>query len=115
MGLFDLKHILRQLLRHRAFTLVALLSIGLGSGANSAIFSLVHQALYPLLPVNDPERLVLTTWKGNFMGKGWGSGNLQSYPFYKDLKAENQVFDGVFGRDPIEVHVSLGGASEPVG
>ena len=55
---YDVRHAWRGLLRDRAFTLVALLSIGLGAGANSAIFSLVDQALFRQLPVKAPEQLV---------------------------------------------------------
>jgi predicted permease len=111
---YDVKHALRGLLRDRAFTVVAVLSIALGAGANSAIFSLVDQALFRRLPVRDPERLVLLNWSGSFVGPGWGSGNLQSYPFYRDVRAENQVFDGVFCRFPTSVNVSAGNTPEPV-
>ena len=69
----DIRHALRGLLRDRAFTVVALLSIALGVGANSAIFSLVDQALFRRLPVRDPGRLVLVNWSGTFIGRGWGS------------------------------------------
>ena len=109
----DARYALRGLLRDRAFTMVAVLSIGLGVGANSAIFSLVDQALYRLLPVKEPERLVLLDWRGRFLGSGWGSGNLLSHPLYRDLAAENQVFDGMFCRHPTSVHLSLGGTAEP--
>ena len=68
---YDVKHALRGLGRDRAFTLVALLSIGLGVGANSAIFSLVHQALFRQLPVKEPERLALLNWHGTFIGYRW--------------------------------------------
>src|SRR5260221_7289688 len=95
---YDLRHALRGLGRDRAFTLVAVLSIGLGVGANSSIFSLVDQALLRRLPVKEPGSLVLLNWKGTFIGHGWGSDNLLSYPMYRDLKAENQVFDGLFAR-----------------
>jgi hypothetical protein len=64
----DVKLGIRGLLRDRGFALAALLSIGLGVGANSAIFSLVDQALFRLLPVRDPERLVLLNWNGTFVG-----------------------------------------------
>jgi len=111
---YDVKHALRGLLRDRAFTVVALLSIGLGVGANSAIFSLVDQALFRLLPVKHPERLVLVSWSGMFIGSGWGSGHLNSHPFYRDLSAENQVFDGVFGRHPTAVHLTVDKTPEPV-
>ena len=59
----DVKHAARSLLRDRTFTLVALLSIVLGVGANAAIFSLADQVLFRLLPVREPERLVLLSWK----------------------------------------------------
>jgi predicted permease len=111
---YDVKHAVRGLLRDRAFTIVALLSIALGAGANSAIFSLVDQALFRRLPVREPQRLALLNWKGTFIGRGWGSGNLQSYPFFRDVNAENQVFDGVFCRFPTSVNLSAGTTPEPV-
>jgi hypothetical protein len=65
---YDARLGLRGLLKDRGFALAALLSIGLGVGANSAIFSLVDQALFRLLPVAEPERLVLLDWRGTFVG-----------------------------------------------
>src|SRR5712691_5613267 len=109
---YDLRYALRGLGRDRAFTLVALLSIGLGVGANSAIFSLVDQALVRRLPVKDPDRLVLLNWSGTFIGPGWGSSNLNSFPFYRDLSAENKVFDGMFCRAPFSVNLSIGDTPE---
>jgi hypothetical protein len=92
---YDVRHAVRGLLRDRAFTAIALLSVGLGVGANSAIFSLVDQALFRQLPVREPGRLVLLSWNGAFVGSGWGSGNLLPHPMFRDLKAESQVFDGL--------------------
>jgi len=103
---YDVKHAFRGLLRDRAFTFVALISIGLGVGANSAIFSLVHQALFRQLPVKEPERLALLNWRGTFIGRGWGSDNLLSYPLYREMSADNQVFDGMFCRHPTQVNLS---------
>jgi predicted permease len=111
---YDLKHAVRGLLRDRAFTAVALLSIGLGVGANSAIFSLVDQALYRQLPVREPEKLVLLSWKGNMLAKGWGSGNLLSNPLFRRLKTENSIFDGMFARHPTSVLFAIDGGPEPV-
>src|SRR5918995_2030544 len=111
---YDLKHAGRGLLRDRAFTLVALLSIALGVGANSAIFSLVDQVLVRLLPVREPDRLVLLSWNGAFVGPGWGSTNLLPHPFFRDLEKENQVFEGMFARHPTTVYLSGGDAPEPV-
>jgi len=104
---------LRALLHDRGFALAAVLSIGLGVGANSALFSLVDQALLRMLPVRDPERLVLLNWNGTFIGKGWGTSNLMSYPFYRDLRSETQVFDGVFARFPTGVDLMIDGTPEP--
>jgi predicted permease len=111
---YDLKHALRGLRRDRVFTVVALVSIGLGVGANSAIFSLVDQALYRQLPVREPEKLVLLSWKGNTMAKGWGSGNLMSNPLFQQLKADNTIFDGMFARHPTSVLFATDGGPEPV-
>ncbi len=105
---------LRGLLRDRGFALAALLSIGLGVGANAAIFSLVDQALFRLLPVSEPERLVLLDWRGTFVGYGWGTSNLMSFPFYQQVRAENEVFDGVFGRHPTLVNLAVETTPEPV-
>ena len=105
----------RGLFRDKGFAITALLSIGLGVGANAAIFSLVNQALFRLLPVQEPDRLVLLDWRGTFVGHGWGSDNLMSYPFYKDLRDENEVFDGVFGRAPTSVNLTFENTTEPVG
>jgi predicted permease len=112
---YDVRHTVRGLLRDRAFTLVALLSIALGAGANSAIFSLVDQALFRHLPVKAPERLVLLNWDGAFIGKGHGSGNLLPYPVYRDLSTDNHVFDGVFGRHPTMVYLSIENTAVPAG
>ena len=111
---YDVRHALRGLLHDRAFSVVAVLSIGLGVGANSAIFSLVDQALYRRLPVRNPEQLVLLSWNDGFVGGGWGSGNLLSHPLFRDLKAENKVFDGMFARHPTTALLSVEGPAEPV-
>ncbi len=104
----------RGLRKDRGFALTALLSIGLGVGANAAIFSLVDQALFRMLPVSSPGRLVLLDWQGEFVGHGWGSDNLMSYPFYTDLRDQTDVFDGVFGRAPTTVDLSFENNAEPV-
>src|SRR6188472_536008 len=105
----------RSLWKDRAFALTALLSIGLGVGANAAIFSLVDQALFRMLPVRDPGQLVLLNWQGSFVGHGWGSSNLMSYPFFKDLHDQTDVFDGVFGRAPTTANVLFESSTESVG
>jgi len=108
------QHAARGLLRDRGFAVVALLSIGLGVGANTAIFSLVDQVLFRLLPVREPQRLVLLSWNGSFVGNGWGSGNLLPHPLFRDLQKDNQVFAGMFARSPTSVHLAAEGTAEPV-
>src|ERR1700730_3633981 len=83
----------RAMLRSPALTIVALLSLALGIGANSAIFSLLDAVMLRSLPVRDPAQLVL-------LGKGNASGitddfartQLYSYPFYRRMQGENLVF-----------------------
>ena len=83
----------RALLRSKALTIVALLSLALGIGANTAIFSLLDAIMLRSLPVKDPAQLVL-------LGKGTASGktddfartHLYSYPFYRRMQEKNQVF-----------------------
>src|SRR3977135_4243261 len=110
----EVRFALRGLLKDKSFAATPVLSIGLGVGANAAIFSLVNQALMRLLPVREPERLVLLDWRGTFIGHGWGSSNLMSYPFYRDLRDETDVFDGVFGRAPTMVNVAIENRAESV-
>src|SRR5436305_9954821 len=59
----DLRYGWRMLLKHKGFTLVAVLSLGLGIGANTALFSVVDAVLLKTLPVAEPERLVLFEWQ----------------------------------------------------
>jgi putative ABC transport system permease protein len=96
----DLKFALRQLRKLPGFTITAVLTLALGIGANSAIFSLLDQALLRALPVRDPQQLVLlqntgTAWSGRTSINGGDMGAYFSYPMYKDLRDQNQVFDGL--------------------
>ena len=73
--LSDIRYAWRGLHKAPVFTAVAILSIALGIGANTAIFTLVDQLLLRLLPVKDPRQLVLVTGEGFQYGNGWGEGN----------------------------------------
>jgi predicted permease len=99
MGNFvqDLRYAFRTLRKAPLFTSVAVLSLALGIGANTAIFTLVNQLILQLLPVRDPEQLVLLTARGSHYGSNTGS-NALSYPMYQDFRDKNQVFQGMFCR-----------------
>ncbi len=104
---------LRTLRRTPGFTLVAVLTLALGIGANTAIFTLLNQVLLRLLPVKDPHSLVMLTMRGKHYGSNWGS-NAISYPMYKDFQAHNEVFSGMMARFPIYTSVTVGNAAERV-
>jgi predicted permease len=94
----DARYGLRMLLKTPGFTLAAALSLALGIGANTAIFSLIDVVLLKSLPVREPEKLVLLG-KGidvgatsNFPNKSW---DLFSYPFYREMRRRNEVFSDV--------------------
>jgi len=104
----DLKYALRALRRSPGFTSIAVLTLALGIGANTAIFTLLDQILLRLLPVKNPQQLVLLTMRGRHYGSNWG-GNAISYPMYRDFQDHNQVFSGMFCRFPNVVSLSSGG------
>src|ERR1700690_1940837 len=88
---------IRQLRQNPGFTLAAILSLALGIGANTAIFTLLDQVLLRPLPVPHPEQLVLLHWNGPHYAVNI-SGDSLSYPAYRDFRDHNQVFDGVICR-----------------
>jgi len=106
----DVRYALRQLRKSPAFAATVVLTLGLGIGANAAIFSLFDQALLRMLPVEKPKELVRFHWSGAFNGSmssfGGDSFNYLSYPMYKDLREQNQVFSGMLASDKANVGIS---------
>lgn len=113
--LYDLRFSVRSLLRAPGFTAATLLSLALGIGATTAIYSLVDQVILHALPVRDPGQLVLVDWKGDHVVGGFGSFNLMPYPLCRGLEQQSAVFDGVLCRsDEVPVNLSAGGDAKPV-
>src|SRR5882724_2454196 len=109
----DLKYTIRMLSRSPGFTAVAILTLALGIGANTAIFTLLDQVLLRLLPVKDPQQLVLLTMKGRHYGNNWG-GNAISHPMFRDFQDHNEVFSEMFCRFPTSASLSFGRQAERV-
>ncbi|HKW65306.1 MAG TPA: ABC transporter permease [Candidatus Acidoferrum sp.] len=109
----DFRYALRTLRRSPGFVAVAVMTLALGIGANTAIFSLLDQILLRLLPVKNPQELVLLTMRGHHYGSNWG-GNAISHPMFRDFQAHNEVFSGMFCRFPNSAALTFGGQSERV-
>ena len=87
----DVRYAFRALGKSPVFTAVAVLSLALGIGANTAVYSLVDGVLLNLLPVKNPRELVQLKQVGHSYGSNTGM-NALSYPIYEDFRDENQVF-----------------------
>jgi len=106
----DLRFGLRMLVKSPGFTAIAVLSVALGIGANTAIFSLINAALLRPIPVRDSDRLASV-----FMTDQRNPGNLPlSHLNYKDIRDQNQVFSEVAGFSQAQMNWTNGTAAEQV-
>ncbi len=114
--LSDLRHAFRTLKKSPLFTAVAIASLALGLGANTAIFSVLDQVLLRPLPVKNPYELTLLSAPGASRGffDGDNSDRLFSRPEYVDLRDRNQVFSGLAARYPTGANFVFQGQSESV-
>ncbi|PYQ79012.1 MAG: permease [Acidobacteria bacterium] len=110
----DLRYGARLLLKTPGFTLIAALSLALGIGANTTIFTLINAVLLNPLPVEDPSQLV-SVWTTDELNRsgGFGFGFLQTSPMnYKDLRDKNEVFSGIAAHAGLPLNIT-GGTGDP--
>jgi predicted permease len=111
----DLKYGARQLRRSPGFAITAILSLTLGIGANTAIFTLSDQILLRLLPVENPRELVQLKAEGGRVGSQSGDGlRTFSHPAYLALRETNTVFSGLTGQSATSAGLMMDGRNELV-
>jgi predicted permease len=107
---------LRQMRKAPGFAIVAVLTLALGIGANTAVFTLLDQALLRRLPVSHPEQLVRLRFAGASPGHvesyGGDDKDYFSYPMYRDLRDKNNVFDGMLASDQCQAGVQWNNAPD---
>ena len=102
----DLRYGARTLLKKPGFTVVAVITLSLGIGANTAIFSVVNGVLLRPLPFAEPERLV-ALWET----RGDASDDTVSYPDFADWRAQSKSFDAMAGYTSLTL--TFLGANDP--
>ena len=107
----DVRYGLRSLARSPVFTAVTVLSLALGIGANTAIFSLMDKLLLESLPVENPRELVLLNPQG--FQNGWTAGDMMwSYAAYAGIRDAQRVFTGVLAERAETVNLTLNNATQ---
>lgn len=93
----DIRYALRQLRKNPGFTAVAILTLALGIGANTSIFTVVNGLLLKMLPVREPQKLAAVGDPTRVSGRSNGTPrtDIFSYPLYKELRDQNSVFTGL--------------------
>ncbi len=104
----DLRYGARMLLKQPGFTLIAVVTLALGIGANSTIFSLVNALLLRPLPVERPDQLA-AVFTSDYSSGDYGAS---SYPDYVDFRDRNEVFSGLVAYQPRPFSLSVDGVNE---
>ena len=93
----DIRFAIRQCRRNPGFTVVAVLTLALGIGANTSVFTVLNGLLLKMLPVKDPRQLVVVgdPTMANSRSNGTPRIDTFSYPLYKELRDHNEVFSGL--------------------
>ena len=117
----DIRFGVRMLAKHPGFTAVAVLTLALGIGANTGIFTILHQVVLQRLPVPHPEQLVLLYSPGPKQGHvssdesgapGDEGAESFSYPMYANLRDRNSVFTGLAAKDTFSATLTYRGNTE---
>lgn len=109
----DLKLAIRGLFRNPLFSIVAIMSLALGIGANTAIFTLIDQILLRKLPVKNPEQLVMLYQSGPHSGSNMGS-RMHSYPIYQEYQKRAEPLGEVLARRLADASVAVDNQTERV-
>jgi macrolide transport system ATP-binding/permease protein len=116
----DMAYGVRQFLKNPGFTAIVVLTLALGIGANTAIFSAIDAVLFRQLPVADQQHLIIFSWSARHDPRLWGQSDYGdcgeayqcsvSVPFFRALRAQNSAFSGVAAfAGPLEVDFSGNG------
>ena len=105
----DIRYGFRSLLKRPGFTVIALIALALGIGANTAIFSLVNAVVIQPLPFPDPDRLV---WAWGNIRNGGNRASV-SPPDFLDFRSQNKTFEQFAASGTLPLPVNLTGGGEP--
>ncbi|MBY0494306.1 MAG: ABC transporter permease [Cyanobacteria bacterium] len=109
----DLKLAVRGLFRNPLFSIVAVLSLSLGIGANTAIFTLIDQILLRKLPVKNPESLVMLYQQGPHSGSNMGA-RMHSYPIYQEYQKRAEPLAEVIARRLADASIAVDNQTERI-
>ena len=109
----DLRYGIRMLIKHKLFTVVAIMTLAVGIGANTAIFSVVNATLLRPPPYKNPDQLVMV-WGTNPGGYGWRGKTGFSAPSFLDYREQNQAFERMATFNAAVFTLTQSGSPEPI-